>query len=425
MAVKAFVDATADLRPGLQHDGHVRLAHERTHGHVADRCRVGKARLLRDTQRRQRVRRLPGLRERQEETPRQRRHRPVAPLAGDLRLRRDADVLFDPVPPDAGRVVRRAAGHQRDGLRVVQDARRADSEGRFQHARAPEPPFERIAHDPRLFVDLALHVVAVVALVDLVEDMLDTDRRPHDRLVCRAPHADGIAADVHQVAFLEEDEPVRHGTQRQDVRGDEILLDADSDDERAAEARTDHASGFVAADDADRVGALEALDRRAHGGQQVPFLLVVVVDEMDDDLGVGLRLEAVARRDHLVAQRLEALDDAVVHEGDAAVGDVRMRVRLARSAVRGPARMRDPGGAAQGALPDAVGQGTDLPQGASAIDARPVGDYGQSRGVVAPVLEPLQALEQDARDVPIGDGADDSTHAAGPTAFSWPAVSSP
>jgi hypothetical protein len=37
-------------------------------------------------------------------------------------------------------------------------------------------------------------------------------------------------------------------------------------------------------------------------------------------------------------------------------------------------------------------------------------EHGEPGGVVAAVFEPLQALEQDGRDGPLGDGADDATH---------------
>ena len=53
--------------------------------------------------------------------------------------------------------------------------------------------------------------------------------------------------------------------------------------------------------------------------------------------------EHVALRDQLRAQRLEILDDAVVHDGDLAAGQMRMRVDRRRRAVRGPARVRNAG----------------------------------------------------------------------------------
>ena len=69
------------------------------------------------------------------------------------------------------------------------------------------------------------------------------------------------------------------------------------------------------------------------------------VHEMRDRLAVGLRLERIPCRSKAVAQRLEVLDDAVVHDRDLVVRDVRMRVDRRRRAVRRPPRVRDAGGA--------------------------------------------------------------------------------
>ena len=50
---------------------------------------------------------------------------------------------------------------------------------------------------------------------------------------------------------------------------------------------------------------------------------------MGHDLGVGLGFEAMAAPDQLFAQRLEVLDDAVVDQGHAVAGHLRMGVALA------------------------------------------------------------------------------------------------
>ena len=71
-----------------------------------------------------------------------------------------------------------------------------------------------------------------------------------------------------------------------------------------------------------------------------PSLLHLALDEVRDDLRVGLGLELVALRLQLFLQLEVVLDDAVVHDDDAARAvAVRMRVLLGRAAVRGPARV--------------------------------------------------------------------------------------
>src|SRR5262249_47663150 len=92
--------------------------------------------------------------------------------------------------------------------------------------------------------------------------------------------------------------------------------------------------------------AVQALHRRRHRLLRRLLLLQIAGQQMDDDLGVGLRLELVAEGGELAPQLLEVLDDAVVDDGDT-VGGVRMRVGLVRPAVRRPARVADAGGARQ------------------------------------------------------------------------------
>ena len=73
-----------------------------------------------------------------------------------------------------------------------------------------------------------------------------------------------------------------------------------------------------------------------------PSSLHLALDQVRDDLGVGLGLELVALRLQLLLQLEVVLDDAVVHDDDAAGAvAVRMRVFLGGAAVRGPARVAD------------------------------------------------------------------------------------
>ena len=69
---------------------------------------------------------------------------------------------------------------------------------------------------------------------------------------------------------------------------------------------------------------------------------------MREHLGIGLRLEHDALSFQACPQLRCVLDDAVVHDRVTVRGvAVRMRIAVARFAVRGPARMCDTGAAAQ------------------------------------------------------------------------------
>ena len=73
-----------------------------------------------------------------------------------------------------------------------------------------------------------------------------------------------------------------------------------------------------------------------------PSSLHLALDQVRDDLGVGLGLELVPLRLQLLLQLEVVLDDAVVDDDDAAGAvAVRVRVFLGGPAVRGPARVAD------------------------------------------------------------------------------------
>ena len=58
-------------------------------------------------------------------------------------------------------------------------------------------------------------------------------------------------------------------------------------------------------------------------------------------------------------------------------------------------------------------QALDLAQGTDAAQVAGGGQGGHAGGVVAAVFEAPQPLEQDGRDLTLGDAADDSAHAIG------------
>ena len=162
--------------------------------------------------------------------------------------------------------------------------------------------------------------------------------------------------------------------------------------------------------DGERVRALELGDGRAHRLEQVARDLQVVVDAVRDDLGIGLRRELVAGLDQLGAQFVVVLDDAVVDDRDAVLRDVRVRVALARHAVRRPPRVRDAEIAVRGVGVERVLELADLADGAQPLDVAGAVQHGDARGVVAAILEPPQALEEHRNDVAFGYGTNDSTH---------------
>ena len=223
-------------------------------------------------------------------------------------------------------------------------------------------------------------------------------------------HAHAIAIEFGGVAFFQEDHLARRRHDRGDVGRDEVLAFAQANQQGAAHARGDQRGGIATVDHRQRVRAVEFLDRLLQRLQQAQPLRAVVVDQVGDDFGVGLRGEFVAERAQAVALLLVVLDDAVVHQREVAVADVRMRVAFGHPAMGGPARVADAerrveafGDRRGFHLGDAAG--TAHAAHGLAIDHRDAG------GIVAAIFQPLEAIDQQGHHVTIGDGTDDSAHA--------------
>ena len=116
-------------------------------------------------------------------------------------------------------------------------------------------------------------------------------------------------------------------------------------------------------------------------------------EQMRDDLGVGLGVQVVPALGQLGPQRGEVLDDPVVDDGDpSGVVEVRVGVGVGRAAVRGPPRVPDARSspAGSGRSSSAFSRLTSLP-GLLGRGQPAVGEHGDTRRVVSPVLQPLSA----------------------------------
>jgi hypothetical protein len=222
--------------------------------------------------------------------------------------------------------------------------------------------------------------------------------------------AQRLEADLGHVAFLEEHEAAGHRQQRGDVRRNEILVLADADHDRAAFAREHDTIAVVLRHDSERIRAFKLRDGGAHCLEQVVRDLQVIVDPVRNDLGIGLRRELVAGLDQLGTQFVVVLDDAVVDDRDAVLRDVRVRVALARHTVRRPPRVRDAEVAVRGVGVKRVLEFPHLADGAQPLDVAGTVQHGDTRGVVAAIFEPPQALEEHRNDVAFRYGTNDSTH---------------
>ena len=139
--------------------------------------------------------------------------------------------------------------------------------------------------------------------------------------------------------------------------------------------------------------------------------VVLDLDEVGDDLGVGFGDEGVALGDELVLEGEVVFDDAVVDddEGAGAVA-VRVGVLLGGAAVGGPAGVADAVGAVDGVGGEDGVEIAELAGGAAELQAVGAAGDGDAGGVVAAVLEAAQAFHDDGDEGFRADVSDDSTH---------------
>ena len=196
---------------------------------------------------------------------------------------------------------------------------------------------------------------------------------------------------------------------RGDVGRDEEFAVAETDDDRRAVAHRDDLVRVVGRHQHEREQAAHVEQRAAHGVLEA-VVLHFALDQVRDDLGVGLGDERVPFLLELLLQVEVVLDDAVVHDDDAA-GAVAMRVGvlLGRAAVRRPARVADAVVPVQRVVGDDLFELRELPGASPQLD-RAVADHGHAGRVVAAILEPPKPVDENREHLLLPDVSDDSAH---------------
>src|SRR6516165_711911 len=146
----------------------------------------------------------------------------------------------------------------------------------------------------------------------------------------------------------------------------------------------------------------------ANGGGEIA--VIVVLDEMRNDFSIRIAGEGVPLGRQSRAQLCVILDDAVVDHGDAAAAiEMRMRVAVARTSVRSPARVPDARGALERALLERFFEIAELADALCADDGACVDERNAGR-IVAAILKTVQAVHEHADDVTRSDVTDDAAH---------------
>ena len=130
-------------------------------------------------------------------------------------------------------------------LDAAENLRRGRSESLFQQPALGDPFLERLCHGTRLLVDLLQHVVWILALLGRVGRQLAVLCGALDRPAGSVGDPHAVTAHLGDVALLHEDEATGDGQQRGNVRGDEVLVPAETDDDRAPGPRKTSRPGSV------------------------------------------------------------------------------------------------------------------------------------------------------------------------------------
>lgn len=129
---------------------------------------------------------------------------------------------------------------------------------------------------------------------------------------------------------------------------------------------------------------------------------------MRNGLGIGIGAEDMALGAQLRAQFPEVLYDAVVDDGNL-VGCVRMGVVLARAAMCGPAGMTDAGRSLQWRPPQQTFEVGNPAFRAATLNASQ-GEGGDPCGIIPPVFQPFEAVDDLFDHIAFADYADYSAH---------------
>ncbi len=196
------------------------------------------------------------------------------------------------------------------------------------------------------------------------------------------------------------------------IRRNEVLPVPHANQERATLPRDDNLVRLVDRNDHETIGPLHLGKSETHRGTEIVGFRVHLLDEMRQDLGVGVAPEGMPLACQAGLDRAKVLDDAVVNDGDLFAAIVMgMSVDVVRLTMCGPARVAD-------AETTGVGYAARLERGCEfrhfsgllQSEKFPVLDQGDAGRIVSAVLKPLQSIQNDGDAILMPDISDDSAH---------------
>jgi len=306
-------------------------------------------------------------------------------------------------------VPRRAACHDYDApdrrallLREVQPV----------EARCPfgdeQPSTEGAPHGFGLLTDLLQHEVGIAAERDRVEIPFDIVDRPHLLPSLAVQHAVARRGHHGNVAVVEVNHRPGMSQHRARIGGHQVLPVPNAEEHRRAAPRDHDLAGIRLGDHREAVGPLDVVQ-----GRDDPFFerrAGRLLDQMYQCLGIGLSHEAMAVLLQPLAEHVGVLDDAVVDQRHRPRAiDVGVCVALGRRAVRRPACMSDTAVPVHRPPSEQLAQAGDATGELAGLHPTTVLDRDPG-GVVAPVFQAREPLNQNRHRLSRADVPHDSAH---------------
>src|SRR5215472_489800 len=274
----------------------------------------------------------------------------------------------------------------------------------------------RVADGARLLVNLFEHEVLETALFRLNGIPIHVLHFSSNRPAVEVSEFDSAGRHNSHIAIRQKEDVAGVMKNGGDVGRDEVLVVAESDDCWRAVARGDDLVGLIGRDYGECEYAGEVLHGLAHSVfQRRPMTIAgftrIFLNQVRDDLGIGVGGELVAFLRELLLQAEVVLDDAVVDNDDlAGAVAMRMGVFLGGTAVRRPASVSDAISAFQRLVADGFFEVAQLAFGAADLKTVPVTADGDARRIVSAILQPAQAFNDDRNDALLANVTDNATH---------------
>ncbi len=232
-----------DLRTGMRVEHRVGLARDLCAVGVADGEHL-RALLPRVTHRFERVGRLAGLADRDDERLLVEHRVAVAELRGQFDLDRDAGPVLDGLLADESRVEGRTRG---DDEHLVDVAQFLPVQALLVERDLPvdEVPEQGVPDGTGLFLDLLEHEVVEAALLGGGEIPVDVERPSVDGGAVEVGDRVAVAADLDDLVLAELDGVAGEFDERRDVAAEERLAVADAEHERRVSPRGNDDVGLV------------------------------------------------------------------------------------------------------------------------------------------------------------------------------------